>query len=176
MVFLLKFIRGILKAITSSAAPWQVGVGAGLGILLGFLPIMPSAYGPAPLGLGLLVLAIFINCHFGSVLMFLAVGKVLSLLLSGVALSLGQACDGLARWAADVPILYASLWSHTGYLGLTILGFICAPVVGIAMAWFTVWFRAKVVAKLAERKRLMTTGKVAGNFVVFRILVWFLGM
>lgn len=176
MLILLKMIRGILKAITSSAAPWQVGLGAFLGTLLGFLPLMPSGFGPSPLGFGILVLAIFVNCHFGSVLLFLGLGKVLSLVLAGPALAIGTGCDGLAQWAANVPILYASLWSHTGFLGLTILGLICAPVTGLGMVWFTSWFRSRIVAKLAERKKLVAAGKLTGNFAVFRVLVWFLGM
>lgn len=176
MLLLLNFLRGFLKALTSQAAPWQVAIGAFLGTLLGFLPLMPSSYGPSPLGFGLLVLAIFINCHFGSVLLFLALGKGLSFLLAPLALSLGQTCEGLARWSADVPFLHASLWSHTGFLGLTILGFIAAPLIAIGMAWFTNWFRCMVATKLAERKKLMKTGKLAGNFFVFRTLVWFLGL
>lgn len=176
MILLLKMIRGILKAITSAAAPWQVGLGAFLGVLLGFLPIMPSTYGPSPLGFGILVLAIFVNCHFGSVLLFLGLGKLLTLVLAGPALAIGTACDGLAQWAAHVPFLHASMWSHTGWLGLTILGLVCAPLVGLGMVWFTVWFRHQVATRLAERKRLMAAGKITGNFFVFRTLVWFLGM
>lgn len=176
MLILLKMLRGILKAITSSAAPWQVGLGAAFGVLLGFLPIMPSAYGPSPLGFAILLVAIFVNCHFGSVLLFLGLGKLLSLALAAPALALGSACDGIAQWAAGVPLLYASLWSHTGYLGLTILGFICAPLVGVGMVWFTLWFRRKVAERLAANKKLMLAGKVGGNALVFRALVWFLGM
>lgn len=176
MLLLLKMIRGILKAITSQAEPWQVGLGAFLGTLLGFFPIMPSAYGPAPLGIGLLVLAIFINCHFGTVLLFLAVGTALGWLLAVPALALGTACDGIAQWAAQVPLLHASLWSHTGWLGLTFMGIIFAPLFGLGLAKFTMWFRARLIARLAEQKKLVAIGKVGGNALVFRMLVWFLGM
>jgi uncharacterized protein (TIGR03546 family) len=176
MLLIFKMIRGILKAITSQAEPWQVGLAAFFGTLLGFMPIMPSSYGICPLGIAVLVLAILVNCHFGTVLLFLALGKAFSFVLAPVALALGNACDSLARWASDVPILYSSLWSHTGYLGLTLMGLILAPFAAFGMAWFTVWFRAKIAAKLAERKALVKAGKVAGNAFVFKVLVWFLGL
>ena len=58
MLTLLKLIRGVLRAITSAAAPWQVALGAWFGILLGFLPIFPVSMGPSLLGLSILLLAI----------------------------------------------------------------------------------------------------------------------
>lgn len=175
MVILLKMLRGMIKAITSQAAPWQVGVGACFGLLLGFLPICPLAHGPAPLGLAILFVAIVINCHLGSVFLFLLLGKVVSLALHGPAEALGGALPSLAQASADIPFLNLSLWSHTGYLGLTLIGFVCAPLVGAFMWWFTVWFRAKVRDRLLAQKALVKTGKVAGNAVVFKLLCWFLG-
>lgn len=176
MLTLLKLIRGLLKAITSAAAPWQVALGAFFGILLGFLPIFPLSMGPSLLGLTLLLLAIVINCHFGSVLLFMGLGKLLGLALVDPAVALGGRLDGLAQASAGIPFLYHSHWSHTGYLGLTVIGLIAAPIVAIVMAWFTVWFRTKVQAKLAEQRKLMLAGKVAGNGLVFKSACWFLGL
>jgi uncharacterized protein (TIGR03546 family) len=176
MLTLLKLLRGLIKAITSAAAPWQVAVGALFGVLLGFLPIFPLHYGPAPLGLALLFAALVINCHLGSVLLFMGLGKLLGLALKGPAAALGESCSGLAQASADVPFLHHSLWSHTGYLGLTLIGFVAAPLIALAMFAFTRWFRAKVAEKLAARKQLMLAGKVAGNAVVFKALCWFLGL
>lgn len=176
MLTLLKLIRGLLKAITSAAAPWQVALGAFFGILLGFLPIFPISMGPSLLGLTLLLLAIVINCHFGSVLLFMGLGKLLGLALVNPAVALGGSLDGLAQASAGIPFLYHSHWSHTGYLGLTIIGLIAAPIVAVVMAWFTVWFRTKVQTKLAEQRKLMLAGKVAGNGIVFKSMCWFLGL
>lgn len=176
MLTLLKLLRGLLKAITSAAAPWQIALGAWFGIMLGFLPIFPLSMGPSALGLTLLLLAIVINCHFGSVLLFMGLGKVLSLALINPAVALGGSLDGLAKASADIPFLYHSHWSHTGYLGLTMIGLISAPIVAIVMAWFTVWFREKVQAKLAEQRKLVLTGKVVSNGIVFKSLCWFLGL
>jgi uncharacterized protein (TIGR03546 family) len=176
MLTLLKLLRGLLKAITSAAAPWQVALGAFFGILLGFLPIFPISMGPSLLGLTLLLLAIVINCHFGSVLLFMGLGKVLGLALLNPAVALGGSLDGLAQASAGIPFLYHSHWSHTGYLGLTVIGLVAAPIIAIVMAWFTVWFRAKVQAKLAEQRKLVLAGKVAGNSIVFKSACWFLGL
>ena len=175
MLTLLKLIRGLLTSITSAAAPWQIALGAWFGIMLGFLPIFPVSVGPSLLGLTLLLLAIVINCHFGSVLLFMGLGKLLSLILTNPAVALGGSLDGLAQTSAGIPFLYHSHWSHTGYLGLTMIGLITAPIIAIVMAWFTVWFRVKVQTKLAERRKLMLTGKVVGNGIVFKSLCWFLG-
>ncbi|MBA3937347.1 MAG: hypothetical protein H0X38_07785 [Planctomycetes bacterium] len=175
MIILLKMLRGMLKAITSSAAPWQVACGALFGVLLGFLPIFPSA-GPALLGLTILFLAIVINCHLGSVLLFFGLGKVLSLMLVNPAVALGNSCSGIAEASADIPFLHHSHWSHTGYLGLTMIGLIAAPLIAVFMAWFTVWLRTKVQEKLAARRKLMAAGKVVGNAMVFKAVCWFLSL
>jgi hypothetical protein len=176
MLTLLKLFRGLLKAITSAAAPWQVALGAWFGIMLGFLPIFPLSMGPSLLGLTLLLLSIVINCHFGSVLLYMGLGKLLGLALINPAVALGGSLDGLAQASAGIPFLYHSHWSHTGYLGLTMIGAITAPIIAIFMAWFTVWFRAKVQVKLAEQRKLVLAGKVAGNSVIFKSLCWFLGL
>lgn len=176
MLTIAKLIRNLLKAITSAAAPWQIALGAWFGIMLGFLPIFPVSMGPSLLGLTLLLLAIVINCHFGSVLLFMGLGKLLSLALINPAVALGGSLDGLAQASAGIPFLYHSHWSHTGYLGLTMIGLGAAPIVAAFMAWFTVWFRAKVQAKLAEKRKLTLTGKVVGNGIVFKSLCWFLGL
>jgi hypothetical protein len=176
MLTFLKLLRGMLKAITSSAAPWQIALGAFLGVLLGFLPIFPLSEGPSPLGFALILAALVINCHLASVLLFMGVGKLLGLALLDPAVALGGACTGLAQASADIPFLHYSHWSHTGYLGLTLIGLGAAPLVAAGMWGFTLWFRATVQARLAQQKLLATTGKVVGNSVVFKTLCWFIGL
>lgn len=175
MVTLLKLIRGLLKGLASAAAPWQLALGTWFGVLLGFLPIFPAA-GPSPLGFTLLFLAVVINVHLGSVLLFMGVTKLIALALMGVGLAIGSSMTGFAQACADIPFLHASLWSHTGWLGMTVLGLICAPIAAIAMYIFTRWFRAKIQPKLIERRKLMLAGKVAGSGIGFKLICWFMGL
>ncbi len=175
MLTLLKIFRNLLKAISSSTAPWQIALGAWFGVMLGFLPIFPSA-GPSPLGLLLLILALLVNCHLASFLLFLGIGKLLSLALTNVAVSIGDSMTPFAQSCADISFLHHSHWSHTGWLGMTVLGIICAPIIAIAMYVFTLWFRAKIQPKLEAKRKLMLAGKVANNGFVFKVICWFMGM
>jgi uncharacterized protein (TIGR03546 family) len=175
MLTLLKLIRGLLKGLASAAAPWQLAVGAWFGVLLGFLPIFPSA-GPSPLGFALLFIALVINCHLASLLLFMGVAKLMALALTGVGLSIGTSLTSVAQTCADIPFLHASHWSHTGWLGMTVLGLILAPIAGIAMYLFTRWFRSKIQPKLVEKRKLMLAGKIAGNGFFFKLGCWFMGL
>jgi uncharacterized protein (TIGR03546 family) len=175
MLTLLKLIRGLLKGLASAAAPWQLALGAWFGVMLGFLPIFPSA-GPSPLAFVLLFLALVINCHLASLLLFMGVAKLAALGLKGVGLSIGEGMSAFAQTCADIPFLHASHWSHTGWLGMTMLGLIAAPIAGIAMYLFTRWFRTKVQPKLVEKRKLMLAGKVAGNGIMFKLGCWFMGL
>lgn len=173
MFFLVKLIKKFLKILNSAAAPWQIFLGVLLGVLVGFLPLFPSGQGPAPLGWILVLVAILVNCHLASFFLFMGLGKLISLLLLAPAASIGSAFDGLAQTASGIPFLHASQWSHTGWLGMTILGFICAPILAVAMAWATTQFRTKLRDKLMARKKVVTAGKVAGNMILLRITCWF---
>ena len=175
MLTLLKLIRGLLKGLASAAAPWQLALGAWFGVMLGFLPIFPSA-GPSLLGFTLLFLAIVVNCHLASVLLFLGVFKLLALVLKPVGLAIGTGMAGFAQTCADIPFLHASHWSHTGWLGMTVLGIVIAPIVALGMYLFTRWFRTKVQPKLVEKRKLMLAGKVAGSGIGFKLICWFMGL
>lgn len=171
-----KLTRGTLKSLLSSAEPWQIMVGTLLGSLLGFLPMWPVTQGPSPLWFVLFALAFVINCHFGSVLLFLAIGKMLAKILAGPAVLIGQSLEGFAKTAADTPLLYWSLLSHSGYLGLTCLGLAFGVLFSVVMGWFVRWFRAFVKAKIESNARLLKAGKLADRPVLFRIACWFLGL
>jgi uncharacterized protein (TIGR03546 family) len=175
MLTLLKLIRGLLQGLASAAAPWQLALGAWFGVMLGFLPIFPSA-GPSPLGMLLLFLAVVVNCHLASMLLFMGVFKLLALALKPVGLAIGTGMTGFAQTCADIPFLHASHWSHTGWLGMTVLGIVIAPFVALAMFIFTRWFRAKVQPKLVERRKLILAGKVAGSGIGFKLICWFMGL
>ncbi len=176
MYTLYRFFRNLIRSIASQAEPWQVGIGTFLGTLLGFMPIWPLSHGPCPLGLCVLFVALIVNCHLGSVLLFMALCKGLALTLTGPELMIGERFTSLAQRSADVPFLYLSLWSHTGYLGKTLLGFACAPLFAILMHVATVQFRTRLMAKLLERRRLMSAGKVANKAWMVRIACWFFGL
>ena len=132
MYFFYKLFRNLIRAMVSDAAPWQIAAGAFLGTLIGFLPLWPITHGyaPAPLGVLLLCTALVINVHLASVFLFLGMGKLLSKVLEGPAVVIGGWCDDLARASANIPFLHHSLWDHTGYLGLTMMGFVAARVTG----------------------------------------------
>src|SRR6187397_1223354 len=101
MYLLVKFLKKFFQIFNSAAAPWQVAFGVLFGVLLGFLPVITSS-GPAPLGCLVVLLALFVNCHLGSVLVFLGLGKLLALALTAPSLALGNALDGVARASADI--------------------------------------------------------------------------
>ena len=173
MYFFAKILKKFFKIFNSAALPWQIFVGVLLGTLLGFLPVFPLNHGPALLGCAILVVALVINCHLTAVLLFFGIGKLLSYALAGPAVMIGDSLDNVAQASADIPFLHASLWSHTGWLGLTILGFCFAPLFAIAMWQLTVLFRVKLRDRLLARKQLVTAGKVGGNMILVRIVCWF---
>lgn len=173
MFVIIKLIKKLLKIVNGNAAVWQVFLGALLGVLIGFLPIWPLAYGPAPLGLCLVIVAIVSNCHLGSVLLFWGIGTLLAIALRAPAVALGNALDGLARASAEIGFLHASLWSHTGYLGMSLIGLAAAPVIAALMAWTAHLFRSKLRDRLLQKKALVRSGKVAGNGILVRTTCWF---
>lgn len=176
MLVLVKLIKKFFKILNADAAPWQVFLGATFGILLGLLPIWPLVEGPAPLGLLILLLAVVINCHLGSVLMFWGLGSLLYLVLRIPADALAPTMAPLAASFADIWFLHASLWSHSGWLSLSILGLVLAPIIGAIMATLAHRFQTQWKEKLLARRRLMKAGKVAGNGVVVRLTCWFFGL
>ncbi len=171
--FTVKTLKKFFKIFNSLAAPWQVFLGTLLGTLIGFLPICPAKYGPSPLGLILVLLIIVLNCHLGSALLFFGLSWLISKALAGPAVLVGEQFDGLARWASTVPFLHLSLWSHTGYLGLTLIGAACAVLFAIVMWRFTIYFRANLLQRLANNKKLVKAGKLGGNTFLLRIVCWF---
>lgn len=173
MYLLLKFLRKFVKIFNSLAAPWQVFLGTLFGTLLGFMPIISFSNGPAALGCAILLLALIVNCHLGSVFLFLAVGKLLSLLLAGPAVLVGEQVAWLAQSSADIGVLRASLWNHTGHLGMTIIGLVLAPLFATAMWRATVVFRTRLRDQLLARKRLVSTGKMVSNPLLVRAACWF---
>lgn len=170
-----KIVRGTIKSLVSAAAPWQIATGVALGTLLGFLPMFPLTQGPSPLWFALLAVGLIINCHLGSLLLFLTVGKVLAKILAGPAVLIGLQFEGFARTCADIPFLYWSLWSHTGYLGLTLLGFGFAIPFTIVMTWLTHYVRTTLKEKLLAKRKLLLAGKVIDRPWLIRIACWFFG-
>jgi uncharacterized protein (TIGR03546 family) len=173
MYLLIKFIKRFFKIFNSAAQPWQVFLGVLFGTLLGFLPVFSPSYGPGLLGCAILAAALVINCHLTALLLFFGIAKLLSFALAGPATMIGSNLDGFARASAEIPFLHGSLWSHTGWLGSTILGFCIAPIFAIVMWRMTVLFRVKFRDRLLARKQLVTAGKVGGNLILVRLACWF---
>ena len=171
-----KLVRGTIKSLVSESAPWQIAIGTAIGTLLGFLPMFPLTQGPNPLWFGLLFLGLMINCHLGSLFLFLAIGKLLAKILAGPAVLIGMSCEGLAKSAADIPLLNLCHFSHTGYLGLTILGLGFAIAYTIVMAWLAVWFRNTLKPRLLAQSKLTTAGKLVDRPWLVRIGCWFMGL
>lgn len=176
MYAIIKLIKKFLKIINSNAAPWQVALGAAFGTAVGFMPLWPDGGSPAVLPWLVLLVALVINCHIGSLLFLLGITSLLHVLMAGPAVTLGNALSDLAQWSAGVWILHASYWSHTGYLGETLFGIVLAPIAGIAMYRLTINVRTRLLPKLTQRRRLVRTGKIAGNAVVARVVLWFFGV
>jgi uncharacterized protein (TIGR03546 family) len=166
-----KLLKGFLRALISASAPWQIALGAALGTLLGCMPLWID--GPNPLALLVLLLAIIVNVHLGTVFVLWGVFALLSLALTPAALALGNAVDGLAQTAAGLPLLHASGWSHTGWLGLALIGLLLAPGIAWAMARVTVLFRTRLRDRLLANRKLALAGKAAGNGLLVRSLCWF---
>ncbi len=172
MFAIYKLLKGFIRALVSAAAPWQIASAAALGTLLGFMPLWLSG-GPNPLALAILAFAIVLNCHLGSVFVFWGAMKLLSFAVGPLALALGNALDGLAQGAAGNGLLHASGWSHTGWLGLAVIGMVLAPLVAMAMARLTILFRTHLRDRLLENRRLALAGKVGGNAFLIRCACWF---
>ena len=176
MFLIYRLLRNFIKALSSDAAPWQIFLGTLLGTLLGFLPIFPLSQGPSPLAMILIALAFILNVHLATVFLFLGVSKLLTQVLHGPALLVGESLKGVAESCADIPFLHASLWSHTGYLGLTVLGFCFAPLFAILMFRLTVWFRTHLRDKLVEKMKSMRAGQIIDKPWLVRPLCWFFGL
>ena len=171
-----KITRGTIKSLVSESAPWQIATGAFLGALLGFLPMWPVTQGPNPLWFLLLLPVFLINCHLGSALLFFAVGKLLAKLLMGPAVVIGMGMEDFARTAADTPFLYWSLLSHTGYLGLSVLGLGFAVLGAIGMGLLARWVQNTLRPRLLANARLAKVGKLADRPILARIGFWFMGI
>ncbi len=173
MLFLIKLLKKFLKVFNSNAAPWQIGLAAALGVLLGFIPLWPAGMGPSPLALCIIGVVLVCNCHLGTALMLSGLSAGLSYLLAIPALAIGNACSSVAESFATNSFLFASHLSHTAFLGLSIIGCIVAPIAAVVMIWATKAFREKLREKLLERKKLIKAGKLAGNGILLRIVCWF---
>jgi hypothetical protein len=176
MLLLIKLLKKFIRVFNSNAKPWQIGLGTALGILIGFMPLWPSGGSPALLGWCLLLFALLINCHLASMFLFMGIASLLNLVLAAPAVMLGNALEGLARWSADVWVLHASYWSHTGHLGETLFGLALAPLFALLMLRVTRIVRDRWLPKLKERRRLVTAGKLAGNTFLLRCTCWFFGV
>jgi hypothetical protein len=173
MFYLIKTIRKLLQALASQAGIWQISAGTAIGMMLGFLVVWPWGDAPAPIGFSLLLLGLIINVHLGGLLLFWGLGGLLSLALSPMAVAIGNGMPATAAAAADNPLLFASYISHTGYLGLALLGVVFAALTALVMAVFTRYFRTRIQPKLVARKRLVQSGKIGSNPILVRILCWF---
>lgn len=171
-----KITRGTIKSLVSESAPWQIATGTLLGALLGFLPMWPVTQGPNPLWFLLLLPVFLINCHLGSALLFFAIGKLLAKLLAGPAVVIGMGLEGVAKASADTPFLYWCLLSHTGYLGLTVLGAGFAVLAAVGMGLLARWFQNTVRPRLLANAKLAKAGKLADRPVLVRIGCWFMGI
>lgn len=178
MYTIYKLIRKFIKALVSENAPWQVGLGVFFGCLLGFLPLFnlghPFVFAwPAAL---VLVAALVINVHLGSVFLFLGLATLIHLACYPLAEGIGSGLDGIAQMAAGVPLLHAAGLSHSGWLGMTVIGVVLALVASIGMWRFTIYFRAQLLPRIIEHQRLVKMGKVANKTLLMRGLCWFLGV
>jgi len=172
MYAMYKILRGFIKALVSAAAPWQIAAAAALGTLLGFMPLWLSG-GPSPLACAILLVAIVVNCHLGTVFVFWGLMKLLSFACDPVALLVGNGLDGLAQAAAGSGALHASGWAHTGWLGMAVIGLLLAPLAAFAMARVTVLFRTRLRDRLLANRQLALAGKIGGNGFVARAALWF---
>ena len=175
MFTLYKMTRKFIKAIAADNDPWQIGLGVAYGCLLGFLPLMSLRYEffiawPALL---VLCMALLINVHLGSVFLFFGIASMLHLACYPLAERLGGSLDGIAQRAADIPLLHSAGLSHTGWLGMPLLGIVFSLIAGIGMWRFTVWFRRAILPSLLEKRRLMKIGKVANKAWLVRGACWF---
>lgn len=171
MYLVYKLLNGFLRALISAAAPWQLATAAFFGCLLGAMPLW--LHGPNPLALAILGLALVVNCHLGTVFVCWGAMKLLALAIAPLALALGGALDGVAQLAAGIPLLHASGWSHTGWLGLAVCGLIVAPLAALALARLTVLFRTRLRDRLLADRRLALAGTVGGNSLLVRFALWF---
>lgn len=176
MFALVKLIRSFVKIITAQNAAWQVFLGVFIGIFVGMLPWFTMSSGINPLPVGLLLLALFINCHLGSMLLFWGIGALLAWALDPVSRSLAGSLDGLAQSMADIPLAYMCMLSQTQVLGLTILALPLALISAILMTWASRAFDRHLRERLAERKKLKAAGKIASNSIVLRVTCWFFGI
>lgn len=171
-----KFLRSLFNIINGQAAPWQVVIATLLGWLFAALPLFTLSDGPAPLGILVLVLALVINCHLGSFLLFWGLGKLLLTVAYGATVSLGNSIAPVAQFSADIWILHASLLSDTAVLGGLVACLVFGIVTAFAMGRLAVYFRDTLRPKLIEKKKLMKAGKVAGNSWIVRSVCWFFGV
>lgn len=178
MYLIYKLLRSFIRSLASTAAPWQIGTAAALGIAVGFLPVWPwsHGFGPAPLGCALIAAAFLLNCHLATFFLLMGVGKLLGKALAGPALALGDSFEGLARASAEIPLLHASLWSHTGWLGLSLIGLAAMLPVGAAMWALSSWFHRTLVPRLRERQRLLKAGQALNRAWLVRLGCWFFGL
>ena len=176
MLTLVRWTHGLLKAIVSDAAPWQIGLATGLGWSCGCLPWLLWPGGINWLAIAVFALLFCINCHLGMGLLAMSIAAVVHLMLSPVLASFAPSLLDLANLAAGNDIMRLLGLHHTSQLTGIALALISAPIAGFCMAKISHFFQQKLRAKLAERRRLRKAGKTAGNTIFFNLACWFLGL
>jgi len=89
---------------------------------------------------------------------------------------IGMGMEGFARTAADTPFLYWCLLSHTGYLGLTVLGTGFAVLAAAGMGVLARWVQNTVRPRLLANAKLAKAGKLVDRPILVRIGCWFMGL
>ena len=108
--------------------------------------------------------------------MFWGIGALLAWALDPVSRMLAGNLDGLAQVMADIPFAYMCMLSQTQVLGLTVLALPLALICATLTTWASIAFDRHLRAKLAEKKKLKTAGKLASNSIVLRFACWFFGL
>ena len=176
MFAIIALIKDFLKIFNGSAAPWQIWLATFLGVWLGFLPLWPSLWEPALFGLIIFALALIINCHLASFLLFWGFASTLALVLRPVSVSIGNSLVGLADSLAHFSFFYNSHLSHTGYLGSALLGLILALATATAFVWLSVTFRNRIREKLLARTKMVKGAKIVSRSWTLRIVCWWLNI
>ena len=166
-MFILKIIRKIGRMLRGGAGKKEIFLGALLGVLIGFNPTSSLT-----LFLAILV-ALLLNGNFGFTMLGVAVGKLVSLLVSPISFHTGFflihkiGLEGLFTKLSNAPVtalMDLDVYAMVGSLPYAI-------IVGIAFGKFMSGLVTKIREQMVKAGGHEKVGKVAGNKFA-KFLMW----
>ena len=144
MFFIVRYIAKLVKALSSEAEPWQIGLGFCLGMIMGLTPLFSLH------NLFFLVLLLVIKANIGMAMLGFFVCSGLAYLIDPVFHSIGSSLLHNESLRGMWTAMYANKWiALTNFYNTVVLGslisslVLCIPMYPLSVK-FVNFYRAKI--------------------------------